>query len=125
MTETLTVARFYSEGKNSGKVLGLICDRGHTTAPPRHSCRVCNSTQLKVKELTGYGKVVSFTEVYAKSKDFPLATPYTLAFVELAEGGNLLGILDEKVTHLGAKVKVSFRIIRNDSNQPTIFFNRI
>ncbi|MDH2900421.1 MAG: Zn-ribbon domain-containing OB-fold protein [archaeon] len=125
MTETLTIAQFYLEGKNSGKVLGLICDKGHTTVPPRHSCRVCNSTQLTVKELTGRGKIVSFTEVYAKSKDFPLATPYTLALVELEEGGNLLGVLDEKGTSLGAKVKVNFRIIRSDSAQPTIFFQRI
>jgi uncharacterized OB-fold protein len=125
LTESLTVERFYDQAKKSGKVLGLICDKGHVTVPPRHSCRVCGSTELTVKELAGIGKIVSFTEVYVKSKEFPLDTPYTLTLVRLEEGGNLLGILDSKASNFGKEVKVSFRTIRSDSSQPRIFFESV
>jgi uncharacterized OB-fold protein len=122
MTEILTVDQFYSEAKRSGRVLGLACDNGHVTVPPRHSCMVCGSTKLIVKPLSGFGKVASFTEVYVKSKSFPLEVPYVLVLVRLEEGGNLLGVMEEKPITLGTKVKVSFREILSDSVHPTIFF---
>jgi uncharacterized protein len=125
LTEALTIEEFYSEGRKSGTVLGLLCDSGHITVPPRHSCRVCGSTVLKVKQLTGRGRIVSFTQVHAKSKDFPVETPYILALTELEEGGNLLGILDKKVASLDERVKVSFKQIRGELAQPTIFFEGI
>ncbi len=125
MTESLTVEQFYSEAKKSGKVLGLICNRGHVTVPARHSCRICGSTELTVRELAKFGKLVSFTEVYAKSKEFPLEVPYTLALVQLEDGGNLLGVLEGKASGLGIKVEISFKMIPKDSEQPRIFFQRI
>jgi uncharacterized OB-fold protein len=126
LTQELTVDQFYSEGNKSGKLLGLMCENGHVTVPPRHSCRVCNSAKLKVKELKGVGTVVSYTEVYAKSKEFPLATPYTLVLVQLEEGGNLLGVLDCKTAvQTGSKARVKFKSIRNESLNPTIFFELV
>jgi uncharacterized OB-fold protein len=125
LTEQLTTEEFYSEASRSGTVLGLKCDKGHVTVPPRHSCRLCNSTVLKLEQLSGYGTIISFTEVYVKSKDFPLETPYTLALVRLEEGGNLLGVADKKVKSSGEKVKVNFRSIRGVNDKPTIFFETI
>ena len=76
--------------------MGLVCPSGHATVPPRRTCLVCSSANLEVKQLSGKGKILSHTEVFVKSKEFPIATPYLLAIVKLNEGGKLLGIVDEK-----------------------------
>lgn len=72
-------------------------------------------------ELSGYGRVVEYTEVHSKSKDFPLETPYNLALVKLDEGPSLLGILELKPQVDDARVRVRFRTL-NETERPRIFF---
>ncbi len=120
MVETLSAEAFYSQGKQ-GKLMGLRCEKGHVTAPPRHSCTTCQSLRLSPKELSGYGRVVEYTEVHSKAKDFPLETPYKLALVKLDEGPSLLGILEVKPQVEGARVRVRFRTLK-EAERPRIFF---
>ena len=123
MSEILTVDSFY-EFALQGKLLGLQCDSAHISVPPRRSCRVCRSTNLNKIELSGSGKIVSWTEVFVKSKEFPVSTPYFLALVELEEGGNLMGIVDGPSSSLkfGTVVSVIFRRL-NEKDWPRIFFS--
>ncbi|MDG6996968.1 MAG: Zn-ribbon domain-containing OB-fold protein [Nitrososphaerota archaeon] len=121
----LSVSDFYLAGRN-GKLLGLACEQGHVTVPPRASCRVCKSQSLRTVELSGRGEVVSFTEVHSKSSEFPLEAPYVLALVKLEEGGNLLGVIETQQANVkdGASVSVEFREAPNSPKQewPRIFF---
>ncbi|MFI5421766.1 MAG: Zn-ribbon domain-containing OB-fold protein [Nitrososphaerales archaeon] len=123
MANSLTVDQFYENGRN-GKLIGLRCSSGHVTVPPRSTCQSCDSEVLEQIKLSGKGEVVSFTEVYAKSKEFPIETPYVLALVRLLEGGNLLGVLDRKsgFGDLGAKVQVEFRRLNETERWPRLFF---
>jgi uncharacterized OB-fold protein len=105
----LTVDVFYDEARK-GRLLGLECELGHVTVPPRRSCRLCNSQNLHILGLSGRGEVISFTGVHVKSEEFPVGTPYVLVLVRLREGGNLLGIFRgsrEALRH-GAPVAVKF-----------------
>ena len=129
MVELLSTVAFYEEGRK-GKLKGLKCEGGHITVPPSHSCRICQSMNLNVVELSGRGKILACTEVFRKSVEFPLETPYVLTLVALEEGGNLLGILRapfEKGVH-GAKVRTKFEIITKtehlspERDRPRIFF---
>lgn len=128
MGEKLTVDNFYAEGLK-GKLLGLQCESGHVTVPPKSSCRVCTSQDLRIAQLSGIGKIVSFTDVYSKSKEFPIEVPYTLALVTLEEGGNLLGIIEKTRTTIRRDlgVSISFRKLENGGKQgwPRIFFSPI
>jgi uncharacterized protein len=125
--DALTIEGFYSAARE-GKILGLRCNNGHTTAPPRHSCSTCRSTELKTIELTGRGTVISFTVVHVKSQEFPLETPFILALTRLDEGPRLLGVLDAEpnvMIQTGDKVRVLFKQIPVDSpaaGWPRIFF---
>ena len=80
-------------------------------------------------ELSGKGKVVSYTEVYSKSKEFPVETPYVLALVRLEEGSNLLGVLKQQTKiELGQAVRVKFEEggEKLDANRwPRITFERL
>ena len=117
MEENLTIETFFKEGEK-GNLLGLACEKGHVTLPPRNSCRICSSNTLRVIHLKGEGKIVSSTKVFAKAEDFPLDVPYDLALVELEEGGNLLGVLKGNAD-LGSKVRIAFQKIGGSAR---IFF---
>lgn len=126
MEERLTVDKFYELGR-SGNLMGLVCDEGHVTIPPRASCRVCGSLKLKTKSLSGKGRIVSFTQVHVKAKEFPINTPYTLALVQLEEGGNLLGIVDPAPPKLSKDIAVytKFKDIGERAKWPRIVFEPI
>lgn len=120
----LTVDRFYESGKR-GTLIGLKCSSGHVTVPPRSTCQTCDSENLVEASLSGIGEIVSFSEVYVKSREFPLETPYVLALARLQEGGNLLGVIDSKFgidSKQGAKVRVEFRQLNDKDRWPRIFF---
>ncbi|HVB12848.1 MAG TPA: OB-fold domain-containing protein [Nitrososphaerales archaeon] len=82
---------------------------------------------LQIAELSKTGSVISFTEVYVKSKDFPLETPYTLALVKLDEGGNLLGVISGQTSKLtsGSKVSVIFKDVGEKVGWPRVFFELV
>jgi uncharacterized OB-fold protein len=126
MTEVLSVDSFYKEGRENNRLLGLVCEKEHLTVPPRHSCRICGSTLLRVKVLSGTGIVTASSKVYAKSKAFPLEAPYSLALVQLNEGGYLLGIAEaDDAARIGSTVKVFFKAAGDNSEWPRIFFKKL
>jgi len=119
----LSIDSFFEQARG-GKLVGLKCPMGHVTVPPRHSCRVCQSQDLQLVVLSGKGRIVSFTDVYVKSKEFPLGTPYTLALVALDEGGHLMGVLRGAAPKHGARVLVKFEDAPGDSGKwPRTFFD--
>ena len=130
MGELLSTASFYEEGKK-GNLKGLECEERHVTVPPRHSCRICQSMNLKVIDLSRKGRILACTQVFSKSGEFPLEAPYVLALVALEEGGNLLGILRAPFERgsYGAKVRVKFEVVRKiehlseERERPRIFFD--
>jgi uncharacterized OB-fold protein len=126
MSQQLTVDQFYEQAR-AGKLLGLKCESGHVTAPPRRSCRICQSLNLQVVELAKTGRVVSSTVVHVKSGDFPLDIPYALALVKLTDGGNLIGVIDGSKTEAesGSNVSIKFRDVGDDKKWPRVFFELI
>jgi uncharacterized OB-fold protein len=87
----------YTAALRENRLLGLKChDCGTVTAPPRMACRKCSGLNLEISELSGKGKIVTFTAVYVPPQSFIGKTPYLIVMVELDEGpwimGNLAGI---------------------------------
>jgi uncharacterized protein len=79
------------------RLLGLKCRScGFVTAPPRLACRRCGGYDGHVVELSGRGKITTFTSVYVPSESRRGRAPYLVVMVELEEGpwimGNLLGV---------------------------------
>ena len=122
--DQITVDYFYEQGRR-GILVGLECELGHVTVPPRHSCRVCHSNNLKARELSGRGEIISFTEVNVKAKEFPVDTPYVLGLVQLEEGGNLIGVVSGPRSGIkrGSKVLVKFQDAQIKGKWPRIFFD--
>ena len=61
-------------------------DCGMVIAPPTGTCYGCGSTSMEWTEVSGRGKLVSFTVIHIASEEFQDEVPYYVAIVELEEG---------------------------------------
>jgi len=90
-TDPRTLPGFF-DALAEGDLLGGVCaDCGQVLLPPRPACYACGSRDVDVEPQSREGRVFSYTEVHAAPPAFAADAPYTVAVVELADGGRLLG----------------------------------
>ncbi|HEX7363633.1 MAG TPA: Zn-ribbon domain-containing OB-fold protein [Dehalococcoidia bacterium] len=111
----------YNEALKQNKLLGLKCKEcGAITVPPRITCSQCTGTDLEVIELSGQGKIQTFTTVFVAPEGRESECPYVIVMTELDEGpwimGNLTGVDPNKVTMdiMGKKVKMGHAVFPGD-----------
>ena len=111
----------YNEALKQNKLLGLKCKQcGTITAPPKINCESCNSADIDVVELSGKGKIQTFTTVFVAAEGREGEVPYVIVLVELDEGpwlmGNLTGIEPDKATLeiIGKRVKMEHKVFPGD-----------
>ena len=86
--------REYHKGLVQNRLLGLKCNQcGTLTCPPQMSCRNCASYDLEVTQLSGRGKITSFTTIYVAPEGRETEAPYLVVLVELEEGPWIMGNL--------------------------------
>lgn len=89
---------------------------------PHPLCPHCSSARLEWVEVSGRGKLYSYTVVHrAPSKAFAEEVPYVVAVVELDEGprlmSNLRGCAPE-AAQIGMPLKVAFRKLSESVTLP-------
>jgi len=111
----------YSEALKQNKLLGLKCKEcGNITVPPKIVCSKCSSTDLDIAELSGKGKIQTFTTVFVPPEGREGECPYVIVLVELDEGpwimGNLTGIDPNKMNMeiMGKSVKMGHAVFPGD-----------
>jgi uncharacterized protein len=111
----------YQSALQQNRLLGVKCaDCGFVTAPPRWSCRQCASQNLALVELSGKGKVASFTSVHVAPHSRHGHTPYLVVLVELAEGPWIMGNLHWIAPDSAALDLIGRQVIMNNrpDNEP-------
>ncbi|WP_458190400.1 Zn-ribbon domain-containing OB-fold protein [Haladaptatus sp. NG-WS-4] len=90
-TDARTLPGFF-DALADGELMGGVCaDCGQVLLPPRPACFACGSRAVDVESQSHEGRVFSYTEVHTPPPAFAADAPYTVAVVELADGGRLLG----------------------------------
>ena len=88
--------------------------------PPKIVCSKCSSTDLDIAELSGKGKIQTFTTVFVPPEGREGECPYVIVLVELDEGpwimGNLTGIDPNKMNMeiMGKSVKMGHAVFPGD-----------
>jgi uncharacterized OB-fold protein len=115
----------YRLALRENKLLGLKCKTcGFVTAPPRLACRLCGALDSDIFELSGKGRIVTFTSVCIPPENRRGQAPYLVVVVELEEGpwimGNLEGADPEKSTLdlIGKTVYMNNDLIPDDRKPP-------
>jgi len=99
-----------------GRLMGSRCAKcGYTTFPPRADCPECLAGEYEFREYSGRGTLFTYSTIAAAPTGFEDVAPYTVAVVELEEGGRLLGWTGETLPaenlEIGMKVQVVPRIL--------------
>ncbi len=83
-------------------------------APPSGSCYNCGNSIMEWTDVSGKGKLVSFTVIHISPDEFTEEAPYYVAIVELVEGtrvsARLLGFdpLKPEGVKLGINLKMTY-----------------
>ena len=86
MSEKPTVEE-YLKNIEEGKFRAYSCvDCGIVIAPPSGACYGCGGNNMKWADVSGKGKLVSFTVIHIAPDEFVEEAPYFIAIVELEEG---------------------------------------
>ena len=96
-----------------GRLMGSVCsDCDAFSFPPRADCAECLSGSFGFKEVSGRGTIYTHSTVAAAPTGFDDMAPYTVAVVDLEEGGRLLGWIGETIdeVEIGMPVQVVPRI---------------
>lgn len=108
----------FAEALKRDKLLGLVCKRCNKyTCPPSKVCQECGSEDLEIAELSGRGKLKTFTVIRVPPEGFE--APYIVGLVETEEGPWIMGRLDhdpEKTSLdlIGREVYIKHLILPGD-----------
>ena len=83
---------------DSGRVAGTRCKGcGESFFPPRADCCKCLSGEMAWFEITGTGKLISYSTLSYAPTGFEQDLPYTIALVEFGDNLRLFGRLSKEI----------------------------
>ncbi len=105
----------FSRHLKDGRLMGTVCKRcGYATFPPRADCPECLSGEYEFREVSGKGKVFTYSTIAAAPTGFDDLAPYTVVVVDLEDGGRLAAPLGDSIApedvHIGMEVQTVPRI---------------
>lgn len=108
------VAAFASHLRD-GRLMASRCRRcGAQSFPPRADCERCLSPEFEWVEITGRGRLVTWTRITAAPSGFEAYAPYTLGVIELEGGGRAMawlgGSLEEQDLEMGMPLRLVPRL---------------
>jgi len=116
VAEPVITLRHFFEQARAGRLTGIRCGRcGELTMPPREFCASCHERAWEPVELSGDGRIASFTIIRVAPARHAADAPYAVAVVALKEGVSVMGrIVDIPLEQLRMGLPVRFRpIVRN------------
>ena len=82
----------------TGRITASRCSAcGFLSFPPRADCPRCLSDEFSLTEISGRGKLVSWTRIDAAPAGFEDVAPYVIGLVDLEETGRLLAWFGESI----------------------------
>jgi uncharacterized OB-fold protein len=119
--EPFTIEQFY-KFLTQGKLMAGKCTRcGKIHLPPRPLCDNCFSQQFTWTEVSGKGKLLTYSVIHIAPPQFQAMTPYTVGIVELENGlripGMISGVAQEQL-RIGMDLTIDFGTRDNTQTWP-------
>ena len=90
-----TIESFYKFVKEK-KIMGAQCNKcGQIILPPRPMCPKCFSKDLKWKESSKQGRLLTYTVIHVSPQQFQSLAPYAVGIIELENGMHLPGMVKD------------------------------
>jgi len=106
-----TIEQFY-KFLAQGKLMAGKCTRcGKIHLPPRPLCGNCFSQEFEWMEVSGKGRLLTYTVIHIAPPQFQAMTPYAVGIVQLENGlkipGMISGVAHEQLK-IGMKLTIDF-----------------
>jgi len=96
---------------DSGRVAGTRCKGcGESFFPPRADCCKCLSGEMAWFEITGTGKLISYSTLSYAPTGFEQDLPYTIALVEFGDNLRLFGRLSKEIRAEEITIGMNLRV---------------
>ena len=93
----------------------LMCSRckqcGYESFPPRADCPQCLSGDFEFKEISGRGKLHTYTVIHAAPTGFDDDVPYTIGVVDLEETGRLMAWFGDTIPNDEIKIGMDLQVV--------------
>jgi hypothetical protein len=111
--EPFTIEQFY-KFLLQGKLMAGKCKRcGKTHLPPRPLCDKCFAQEFEWVEVSGRGKLLTYTVIHIAPPQFQAMAPYAVGIVQLENGlrmpGMISGVAQEQL-RIGMELTMDFGI---------------
>jgi uncharacterized OB-fold protein len=95
---------------DEGKVAGNHCKKcGEPFFPPRADCSQCLSDEMEWFEITGPGRLISYSTLIYAPTGFEQDLPYTIALVQFGKDLKLFGRLSKEIK--AEEIKVGMKLM--------------
>ena len=109
--EPFTIEQFYKFLGQQKLMAGKCLKCGKIHLPPRPLCDNCYSQNFQWVNITGKGKLVTYTVIHIAPQQFQALTPYAVGIVELENGlkipGMIQGLLQDQL-EIGMELMLDF-----------------
>jgi len=115
--EPFTIEQFY-KFIQQGKLMAGICQKCQKVhLPPRPFCDRCGSQQFSWVNISGKGKLVTYTVINVAPQQFQALAPYAVGIVEFAGGLRIPGMI-QGVTQEQLKIGMALTLDFGTCSQP-------
>ncbi len=102
----------FAKHLKDGRLMGTRCkDCGAFSFPPRADCEACMSGNFEFVEMTGKGKLQTYTKIVAAPTGFEDVVPYTVGVVDLEEGGRALAWFGDTVQEDEIEIGMDIQVV--------------
>ena len=109
--EPFTIEQFYKFLNQQKLMAGKCLKCGKIHLPPRPLCDNCYSTEFQWVEISGKGKLLTYSVIHMAPPQFQSLTPYTVGIIELEGGLKISGMiqnLKQEQLKIGMPLTVDF-----------------
>jgi uncharacterized OB-fold protein len=95
-----------------GRLMGSRCTEcGERSFPPRSDCASCMSGEFEFVEISGKGKLHTYTKIVAPPTGFEELAPYTVGVADLEEGGRVLAWIGETIGEDEVEIDMELQVV--------------
>jgi uncharacterized protein len=107
-----TIEQFYKFMVQSKLMAGKCSKCGKIHLPPRPICDNCYNVEFTWTEISGEGKLLTYTIIHVAPPQFQALVPYTVGIVQLENGLKLPGMVSgvsQELLKIGMQLKMDFK----------------
>ncbi|UCC48482.1 MAG: Zn-ribbon domain-containing OB-fold protein [Gemmatimonadota bacterium] len=102
----------FAQYLKDGYFMGSRCKKcGATSFPPRADCEQCMSGDFEFFEVSGRGRVHTFTKIVAAPTGFEDVAPYIVGVIDLEEGGKALAWFGDSIEEGDIEIGMEVQIV--------------